>query len=130
MGRKIRAIDAETGKPISVDIDSLKQGRIQNSSLPEPLLLRIRTVHAYIRDVYDITLEQFEVGFMRDVDPEVEVAVWERIAAILNKATYKVPELDRKAAFRTVLNYSMGALTDEEQGNPDVRWIIEIAEET
>jgi hypothetical protein len=130
MGRKIRAIDAKTGKPITVDTDAVKQGRIQSPSLPEPLLLRIRAVHACIRDVYDVILEQFEVGFMRDAHPEGEVAVWERIAAAFQKVAHKAPELDRKAVLRILLGYSMDALTDEERADPDVRRIIEIAEET
>ena len=130
MGRKIRAIDAKTGKPITVDAEAVRQGRIQCPSLPEPLLLRIRAVHTCIGDGYDVTLEQFEVGFMRDANPEGEVAVWERIAVTFQKVADKAPELDRKAVLRTLLGYSMDALTDEERGDPDVRRIIEIAEGT
>jgi hypothetical protein len=128
MGRKIRAIDAKTGKPINIDEDAIKQGHIQHPSLPDTLLLRIRTIHERIRDDYDVTLEQFELAFMRDADPEGEVSVWERIVVGFEKATSVMPKLDRKKILRTILGYSMGALTDTERGDPNVQRIIEIAE--
>ncbi len=128
MGRRIRAIDAKTGKPINIDADAIKQGHIQHPSLPDALLLRIRAIHERIRDAYDVTLEQFEIAFMRDADPEGEVSVWERIVVGFERASSAVPELDRKAVLRTVIGYSMDALTDAERANPDVRRIIEIAE--
>jgi len=128
MGHKIRAIDAQTGKPIDVDTDAIKQGHIRQPELPDSLLRRIRAIHDRIRDIYDVNLEQFEISFMQDADPAGEVAVWERIAAAFVKVVKQAPELDRKSVLRTLLGYSMGALTDAERVRPDVRRIIEIAE--
>jgi len=129
MGRKIRAIDAKTGKLINIDANAIKQGHIQHPSLPDTLLLRIRTIHECIRDDYDVTLEQFEIAFMRDADPEGEVSVWERIVVGFKRAASAMPELDRKIVLRAILGYSMDALTDAERADPNVRRIIEIAEE-
>ena len=129
MGRKIKANDSATGKEITVDADALTPGPIRHHTLPDPLLDRVRAVHSTIRDVYSVPLEQFEVGFMRDGHPEKEVAVWERITAAFEKVTRAMPDLDRKAALRTLLAYSMGALTAAERAKPEVVAIIEIAGE-
>lgn len=128
MRRKIKAIDAKTGKATSVDADEIKQGKIRQSSLPDPLLKRIRFIHAQIKDVYSTTLEEFEIGFMRDADPEGEVALWERIVDALDQVNSKSPTLDRRTVFRTLLAYSMDALTPAELVTPTVQRIIQIAE--
>src|SRR5262249_11326961 len=44
------------------------------------LLGQIRAVYGVIGPHIDMTLEQFEIGFMRDMHPEREVALWCRIA--------------------------------------------------
>jgi hypothetical protein len=49
--------------------------------LPTELLERIETVYGVIGPYLRMTLEQFEVGFMRDMRPEGEVAVWCSITA-------------------------------------------------
>ena len=128
MGRKIKATDAETGQPVQVDSDALGRGRIRHPDLPRPLLARLGAVHERLRGVYPVTLEQFEVAVMRDADPEGEVAVWERIADAFEKVTVALPELDRKLVLRTLLAYSTGIMTEQDQEHPDVRRIIEIAE--
>ena len=128
MTRKIKAKNAKTGEIIEVDIDSLKTGPIRHRSVPDSLLQRIRAVHASIRDVYEMTLEQFEIGFMRDAHPEDEVAAWERIAVAYEKVIAAMPTLDPKTVLRTLLAYSMGALTPEEQAEPTVKRIIGIGE--
>lgn len=128
MHRKIRAINARTGEPIDVDPEAIKQSRIKHPALSEALLPRIQAIHDRIRDVYDVTLEQFEIAFMRDADPEREVTVWERIAAAFEKLTRAEPEFGRKMVLRTLLGYSMVALTDAERADPVVQRIIELAE--
>jgi hypothetical protein len=48
--------------------------------LPPDLLGQIRAVYDVIGPHIDMTLEQFEIGFMRDLHPEREVALWCGIA--------------------------------------------------
>jgi hypothetical protein len=48
--------------------------------LPPDLLGQIRAVYDVIGEYIDMTLEQFEIGFMRDMHPEREVAIWWGIA--------------------------------------------------
>jgi hypothetical protein len=66
VGRKIKATDARTGKPIEVDAESIKSGPIRSRSLPDPLLRRVKAVHARLKGMYNVNLEQFEIGFMRE----------------------------------------------------------------
>ena len=44
--------------------------------MPPDLLGQIRAVYDAIGSHIDITLEQVEVDFMRDMHPEREVALW------------------------------------------------------
>ena len=126
MSRKIRAIDVSTGKLIEVDADKIKTGPIRQQSLPEPLLQRVKAIHASIKHIYGGVLEQFEIDFMRDSNPEKEVAVWERIVAAFRKVVTTMPDLDQKMVLRTLVAYSIDGLTPKEKVDPVVRKIIEV----
>jgi hypothetical protein len=45
-----------------------------------------------------------------------------------DKVTAAMPKLKRKMVLRTLLAYSMGALTAKEKANPTVKKIIKIGE--
>lgn len=62
--------------PEYVDPKQLRPGPIRNESLPPELLEQIKAVFDVIGPYLGITLEQFELGFMRDMYPESEVALW------------------------------------------------------
>jgi hypothetical protein len=126
--QKIKVIDATTGKTIEVDADALKSGPIRHETISDDLLERVRVIYDGIRDFYGSTLEQFEIGFMRDSHPEKEIAVWERILVATDIVTAAMPNLKRKMVLRTLLAYSMGALTAKEKANPTVKKIIKIGE--
>ena len=64
-----------------VDPRQLRPGPIRHQSLPPALLDRIQAVYKVIGPYLQTTLEQFEIGFMRDMHPESEVAVWCGITA-------------------------------------------------
>ncbi len=66
-------------EPEHVDIGQLRPGPICHESLPPDLLELIRTVFDVIGPYIGITLEPFEVGFMRDMHPAREIALWCRI---------------------------------------------------
>jgi hypothetical protein len=68
-----------------------------------------------------------EVAFMRDANPEREVAVWEKIVVAMARASRAMPDVDKNTIFKTLLSYSMGALPAAQQADPVVRRIIEIA---
>ena len=67
-------------EPEHVDLSQLRPGPIRHESLPPALLEQIQAVFDVIGPYTGMTLEQFEVGFMRDMHPESEVALWCRIA--------------------------------------------------
>lgn len=127
-GRSVRATDAKTNRAIVVDADKIRPGRIQRSSLPDALLKRIRAIHTAVKGVSNQPLEQMELNFMRDSDPEREVALWERIVAAMAKASAAMPEVDRKMILKTFLAYSVGALTKKELADVTVKKVIKIAE--
>ena len=66
-------------EPENVDPKRLQPGPIRNESLPPELLDQIKAVFDAIGPYLNMTLEQFEIGFMRDMHPESEVALWFRI---------------------------------------------------
>jgi len=63
-------------KPAFIDPSKLRPGPIRNKSLPPELLDQIKAVFNVIGPYIGMTLEQFEIGFMRDMHPESEVALW------------------------------------------------------
>ena len=69
-------------EPEFIDPSQLRPGPIRNESLPDELLEHIRAVFDVIGPYLDTTLEQFEIGFMRDMNPASEVVVWCRIRDI------------------------------------------------
>jgi hypothetical protein len=66
-------------EPEHVDLSQLRVGPICHESLPPALLEQIQAVFDVIGPYIGMTLEQFEIGFMRDRHPESEVALWCRI---------------------------------------------------
>src|SRR6202140_190607 len=68
-------------EPEHVDPRKLRPGPIRHESLPPELLDRIKAVFDVIGPYINMTLEQFEIGFMRDMHPESEVALWCSITA-------------------------------------------------
>jgi hypothetical protein len=68
-------------EPEHINPRKLRPGPIRNESLPPKLLEVIKTVFEMIGQYLGMTLEQFEIGFMRDMHPEREVAVWASITA-------------------------------------------------
>src|SRR6266851_6468667 len=66
-------------EPEYVDPSQLRPGPIRHESLPPELLDQIRAVYEVIGRCIGMTLEQFEIEFMRDMHPQREVALWFRI---------------------------------------------------
>ena len=70
-----------TPDPEPIDLKNIRPGPIRNESLPPKMLEQIRAVYDVVGSYLNTTLEQFEVGFMRDMHPENEVSVWCSITA-------------------------------------------------
>ena len=67
--------------PEPVDPSEIRSGPIRNESLPPEVLECIQAVHEVIGRYVSTSLEQFEIGFMRDANPADEAAVWCSITA-------------------------------------------------
>src|SRR5580765_1551806 len=67
--------------PKKVDPRKLRPGPIRHESLSPELLAQIKAVYDMIGKYLNTTLEQFEIGFMRDTHPASEVAIWCSIMA-------------------------------------------------
>lgn len=67
-------------EPEYVDPRELRPGPIRHESLLPELLEQIKAVYDVIGPYSGMALEQFEIGFMRDMHPDREIAVWCRIA--------------------------------------------------
>ena len=64
-----------------IDLNQLQPGPIRHESLSPELLELIESIYELIGPYPFATLEEFKVGFMRDIDPESEVDGWCNIAA-------------------------------------------------
>lgn len=64
----------------NVKLKDLRPGPIQHDSLPDELLEAIHAIYEVLGPFLWMNLEQWELGFMRDMHPEREVAVWFRMA--------------------------------------------------
>lgn len=68
-------------EPEFIDPSKLRPGPIRNDSLPPEMLEQIGAVYDVIGPYIGMNLEQFEIGFMRDMHPQSEVALWCSITA-------------------------------------------------
>jgi hypothetical protein len=68
-------------KVSQVKLSDLQPGPIRHESLTDEMLEQIRAVFESIGRFTGMTLEEFEIGFMRDMHPEREVAIWSVIVA-------------------------------------------------
>ncbi|UXE60258.1 MAG: toll/interleukin-1 receptor domain-containing protein [Woronichinia naegeliana WA131] len=94
-------------------IADLKIGPIRYHDLDKALLIRIQNLWFAMRQLLDTSLEQWIEGFQRDLRPEKEVVIWERILSALNltmeKLTYN--DDDSKAqAYKIILSFSLGSV--------------------
>lgn len=110
--------------PEPVDPKKLRPGPIRNESLPPEMLEQIEAVYQVIGSYVSTSLEQFEIGFMRDMNPENEVAVWCSIAAAWLAYHEKhlgdelLPDEDEKKLLGALLSISTGVKNMEVLGVP------------
>jgi len=94
-----------------VSRDEIKSGPIRHHDLPESLLVRIQNIWFAMRDVFDRTLDAMIKGFQRDLRPEREVCIWEKIVGATQIAmdSLATDEIDvKQQVFQTVIRFSMG----------------------
>src|SRR5450759_3273107 len=78
------------------------------------MLEMVKAVYDVIGRYIDSTLEQFEIGFMRDMHPEGELAVWCRITKAWLASSEKffhdepLPDEDEKKLLAALIGISTG----------------------
>lgn len=70
-----------------IDAGQLKMGERQHESFPEEVRDIIKDIKLKLDEVYPMSLEEWEDGFLRDLNPEPEIALWLHIANIYNELT-------------------------------------------
>ncbi len=114
-----------TPDPEPIDPKKLRPGPIRNESLPPELLEQISAVYEVIGPYVSTSLEQFEIGFMRDMHPEDEVAIWCSIAAAWiayhenHLGNELLPDEDEKKLLGALLAISTGVENVEVLGVPE-----------
>ena len=110
--------------PEPIDPKKLRPGPIRNESLPPELLEQISAVYEVIGPFVSTSLEQFEIGFMRDMHPEDEVAIWCSITAAWiayhenHLGNELLPDEDEKKLLGALLAISTGVENVEVLGVP------------
>lgn len=105
---------------------------IRRKSIKKALLERIGFAHDALHDLLlapndtPLSLEQFEVGFLRSHSALEELKVWEAIVIALEKAQFALPpeKYDRRALYRRLLFMLCGALTDGEAHEHESRILV------
>jgi hypothetical protein len=84
---------------------------IRHHDLPESLRIRIQNVWFAVRDVSSIPLDKTIENFQRDLQPEREVCVWERMVGAMNLAMNTLDTNDpdvKQQVFNIILDFSIG----------------------
>lgn len=112
---------------VEVDPNDIQEQPIIHESLSDELLIDIRRVFDMLREVVmyrseRMTLEQFEIQFMRSQDPVKELQVFEAIALAYRKACGCFPDnlSTKQTIYHWLILLVMGAVTEEEKEKPEV----------
>lgn len=93
----------------------IKQSPIRREELPQQLQTCVRDVWNRCAQFWKIpTFEQFEIGFLRDMQPEREIGVWQRIAAAFEAYIASHPEADKADVITKLVLLTMGASGPDE----------------
>ena len=123
--RRIKAFNKETNKIVSVNPENITLPPIVHQDIPTEYLNRIKTIWDIIKPISPgITLEGFELSFMRDEHMENEIKTWENMVKTLNTVLISTAsDTQRREVFDILLYHTLGSLTKEEMKNPIVKAI-------
>lgn len=111
-------------EPQSFVLSRMRAGPICQTSLADNLLRHIAIIYRQIGRYLGMNLEQFEIGFMREESPDVEVAVWSSIAHAWRDFHCKyvgdvtLPVDEEKSLLAALIAISMGVQNVDKLGVP------------
>ena len=122
----LTTIDLKSVKIEQKPAIELKDGPIRHHDLPDSLLIRIQNIWFATRSIFSTSLEKIIENFQRDLRPELEVTVWERIISatqiamdILRSNSNEI----KKQVFSILMLFSVGnhesVFKDTENGKID-----------
>ena len=92
-----------------VNVADLQPGPIRHHDLPDSLMIRIQNLWFLLRDVLNESLPEFIEPFQRELHPEKEVEIFERISGALQIAMDFIDDPDdKKTVFFILLRFTMG----------------------
>ena len=112
----------------TANISDIQPGPVRHQQLTDEQMKRIRRIHQTFQEVYPISLEKTIENFKRDIDPEPEIVIWERMAEAYTvylrkhklsleekKAVYEILLLRSAAPERYVLENLQNRVFSEEK---------------
>ena len=106
-----------------VPIGDLKPGPILHEKLSAEMQLLARYSFRRIGHFVHPTFEQWELGFLRDAQPQNEIALWGQIAMAWERYCQQHPDEDAKEVFGELVKLSLGEPAD----SPRQRELLDIA---
>lgn len=94
-----------------VKISELHSGQIRQEVLPVGFIARVLQFKEILKEVETSSLEETVSNFQRDVHPERELLIWEKIAEHYALSVKEHPEwelLEKKELFKMLLGASLG----------------------
>lgn len=106
--------DSGGGRVEWVDPKTIQPGPIRREALSDEQMAQIRTLQATFAEVDGQSVEQWVDNFKRDVDPDKELRVWERMANAYRAYCdgRKLSPEAKKDVYRVVLLRSMASEQD------------------
>ncbi len=93
-------------KTRKMKLSDINQGPIRQQILPEGFIARVLKYKEILKEVECCSLEETVSNFQRDLNPERELVIWEKIADFYKTFIKDKPELsisDKKKIFGEIL---------------------------
>ena len=109
-----------------MELDRLNPNPIMHETLSERLTEKLKIIYRHFAYLSFPTFEQFELEFLRDANPEIEIAYWTRLALIFRGyCTHEsLSEEEKPEIHKLLLEMSLGVEPDD----PRCRKIRRIAQ--
>ncbi|MSU60433.1 MAG: hypothetical protein EXS52_00770 [Candidatus Staskawiczbacteria bacterium] len=94
-----------------VKLSRLKESHIRHNTLPDELIRRIKAYKEILGMVENTSPNETVINFKRDLYPEEEIRIWEKISNQYKSfiAKNKITDLDaQKEVFKVILTTSLG----------------------